>query len=324
MKRTSMLSAQAFQASEAPIKAFGDALLEAGRENTNIVAVSTDSSSGSGLSPFKAAYPERHIEFGIMEQGAIGYCAGMATTGKIPFYAAIAPFVTARPFEMVKDDLGYMRQNVKIVGRCGGFTYSQLGSTHHSIDDFALMRTIPGMTVLNPGDPVSIGKATLALAKMKGPAYMRIGSPAMPILYDADLPFEIGKGILVREGKDICLVGTGTALANTVRAAELLEKQGVSVRVIDIHTIKPLDEAILLEAASETGRIVTVEEHFLNGGLGSAIAQFLSQVRPTPMKMIGIDDRFASNGPYEAMQGQHGMLPEQIAATAIALLKASF
>ncbi len=324
MKQPAMLSAKAFEASEAPIKAFGEALLEAGKANPDIVVVSTDSSSGSGLSPFKAVFPERHIEFGIMEQGAVGYCAGMAAVGKVPFYAAIAPFVSARPFEMVKDDLGYMRQNVKVIGRCGGLTYSQLGPTHHSIDDFALMRTIPGLLVLNPGDPVSIRKATLALAKHSGPSYMRIGSPNMPVLYDEDLPFEIGKGILVREGHDVTLIGTGTVLCQAAKAAQLLDRKGISARVIDIHSIKPLDEDMILKAAGETGRIVTVEEHFLNGGLGSAIAQFLSQTRPTPVKMLGIDDRFASNGPYEGLLGQHGLLAEQIAASSIEFLKKKF
>jgi len=311
-----MLSKNAFAESRAPIKSFGEALREAGAENQDILAVSTDSSSGSGLGPFKEAFPDRHIEFGIMEQGAMGFCSGMATTGKIPFFAAIAPFVSARTFEMFKNDLGYMRQNVKIVGRCAGLTYSQLGPTHHSIDDVAILRTIPGVTILSPGDPVTIGKATKAIARMKGPVYMRIGSPPMPVLYDDDLVFELGKGILLKEGKDLCLVGTGTALANTVKAALILESQGISTRVIDIHTIKPLDEEIILQAASETGRIVTVEEHYVNGGLGSAIAQFLAQTRPTPMKMIGIADRFASNGPYDELLGTQGLLPEQIAATA--------
>ena len=186
------------------------------------------------------------------------------------------------------------------------------------------MRTIPGLLVLNPGDPVSIRKATLALAKHSGPSYMRIGSPNMPVLYDEDLPFEIGKGILVREGHDVTLIGTGTVLCQAVKAAQLLDRKGISARVIDIHSIKPLDEDMILKAAGETGRIVTVEEHFLNGGLGSAIAQFLSQTRPTPVKMLGIDDRFASNGPYEGLLGQHGLLAEQIAASSIEFLKKKF
>jgi len=315
MKNTARLSAKAFSESKAPIKEFGDALLEIGTANPNVVAVSTDSSSGSGLSPFKAAFPERHIELGIMEQGAMGISAGMATAGKVPFFAAIAPFVTARSFEMFKNDLGYMEQNVKVVGRCCGLTYSQLGPTHHSIDDCAMLRTIPGVTIVSPGDPVTVKKAAKALAAMVGPAYLRIGSPNMPVLYDEDLPFELGKGILVQEGSDVTLVGSGTALANTVKAARLLAATGLSVRVIDIHTIKPLDEAIILKAAEETGAIVTVEEHYVAGGLGSVIAEFLSQKRPTPMKLIGIADRFVTNGPYDGLLGMQGLLPEQIAAT---------
>lgn len=318
------LSAKAFQSSQPPIAAFGEALLEIGKTNPNVLAVSTDSSSGSGLSPFQAAFPERHIEFGIMEQGAMGYCSGLATTGKVPFFAAIAPFVTARSFEMFKDDLGYMEQNVKVVGRCCGITYSQLGPTHHSIDDYAMLRTIPGLSIVSPGDPVTIKKAAKALAELTGPAYLRIGSPPMPLLYDEDVPFELGKGLLVQEGKDICLVGSGTALANTVKAARLLEEKGISVRVIDLHTIKPLDGDILLKAAEEIGRIVTVEEHFTFGGLGGAVAEFLAQRRPTPMKLIGIQDEFVSNGPYEELLGKYGLLPRQIAAAAEAFLETRF
>jgi transketolase len=318
------LSAKAFAESRAPIKEFGDALLEAGRENPNVLAVSTDSSSGSGLSPFNAAFPERHIEFGIMEQGAMGFCAGMATAGKVPFYAAIAPFVTARSFEMFKDDLGYMEQNVKVVGRCCGLTYSQLGPTHHSIDDCAILRTIPGVTIVSPGDPVTIKKAAKALASQVGPAYLRIGSPNMPVLYDEDIDFQLGKGILVKEGKDVCLIGSGTALSNTVLAAQILESKGISVRVVDIHTIKPLDTDIVLAAAKEIGKIVTVEEHFIAGGLGSAIAELLSQKAPTPMKIIGIPDTFVSNGPYDELLGTQGLLPEQIAATVMDFLKTKF
>ncbi len=314
------LSARAFGASQAPIQAFGEALREVGAAFPDVVAVSTDSSSGSGLSPFKEAFPDRHVELGIMEQGAVGICAGMAAAGRIPFFAAIAPFVSARPFEMFKDDLGYMEQNVKVVGRCCGLTYSQLGPTHHSIDDVAILRTIPGVTIVGPGDPVTIKRAVHALAARKGPAYLKIGSPAMPVLYEEDVPFEIGKGILVQEGRDICLIGTGTALANTVQAARILAREGVSVRVIDMHTLKPLDEEIVLAAAREIGRIVTVEEHFLNGGLGSAVAQFLALNHPTHMRMVGVDDVFATNGPYEELLGLYGLLPDQIAATARTLL----
>ena len=304
-----------------PIKTFGEALLEVGMKNPNVVAISADSSSGSGLGPFKERFPERHLEFGIMEQGVIGYAAGLATTGKVPFVAAIAPFVTARPFEMFRNDLGYMRQNVKVVGRCAGLTYSTLGATHQSLDDVAIIRTIPGVVILNPGDPVEIRKATHAMAAHIGPVYMKIGSPDMPILHGEDYHFEIGKGVEMKPGSDVTLIGTGTVLQRAFEAAGILAKKGIHARLIDIHTIKPLDREIVLKAARETGRIVTVEEHYLCGGLGGAVAELLAREHPTPVKMIGVDDQYASNGPYEELLGLYGLLAPQIAETVKAFLR---
>lgn len=299
-----------------PRAEFGQALAAQGALNDQIVVLSADSSSGSGLTPFKEQFPERHFEFGIMEQGIMGFSSGLATTGKIPFFVAIAPFVTARPFEMFRNDLGYMRQNVKVVGRCAGMTYSDLGPTHQSLDDIAITRTIPGVTVVNPGDPVEIHKAVKAIAEYQGPVYMKIGGPKMPVLFDEDHPFQLGRGVTMREGSDLTLIGTGTVLSKAVAAAELLEQKGISVRLINIHTIKPLDTDLVVKAARETGRIVTVEEHYLNGGLGSAIAELLARECPTPMKMIGVDDRFAGNGPYEELLAQHGLQSDQIAEIA--------
>ena len=307
--------------SKPPIKTFGEALLEVGMKNPNVVAISADSSSGSGLGPFKERFPERHLEFGIMEQGVIGYAAGLATTGKVPFVAAIAPFVTARPFEMFRNDLGYMRQNVKVVGRCAGLTYSTLGATHQSLDDVAIIRTIPGVVILNPGDPVEIRKATHAMAEHIGPVYMKIGSPDMPILHGEDYRFEIGKGVEMKPGSDVTLIGTGTVLQRAFEAAGILAKKGIHARLIDIHTIKPLDREIVLKAARETGRIVTVEEHYLCGGLGGAVAELLAREHPTPVKMIGVDDQYASNGPYEELLGLYGLLAPQIAETVKAFLR---
>jgi transketolase len=303
-----------------PRKTFGEAVIEAAANNPNIVVLSADSSSGSGLGDFLAKYPDRHFEFGIMEQGVIGFASGLATTGKIPVFAAIAPFVTARPFEMFRNDLGYMNQNVKVVGRCAGLTYDQLGSTHHSIDDVAIIRTIPGVTIINPGDPVTIRKAVHAIIKHVGPCYMKIGSPKMPVLYEEDVDFNLGKGIVIQNGSDVSLIGTGTVLSKAVAAAKLLEDSGISVRLIDIHTIKPLDRELILSAARETGKIVTVEEHFIAGGLGSAIAEICSQVCPVKMKMIGIGDQYASNGPYEELLGKYGLQPDQIKETVIKFL----
>jgi len=298
-----------------PRKTFGEALLEVGENNPRVVAISADSSKGSGMSPFREKFPERHFEFGIMEQGVIGFASGLATTGKIPFVAAIAPFVTARPFEMFRNDLGYMRQNVKVVGRCAGITYSDLGPTHHSLEDVAIISTIPGVTVISPGDPVEIKKAIHAVVKHQGPVYIKIGSPGMPVIHSEDYHFEIGKGVLVKDGTDVTIIGTGTLFSKAFFASELLEKEGITVRLIDMHTIKPLDRELVLKAARETGKIVTVEEHYLTGGLGSAVSSLLASEYPTPVKLIGIDDRFVSNGPYEELLGLYGLKAEQIAET---------
>jgi transketolase len=303
-----------------PRKTFGEAVIEAAETNQNIVVLSADSSSGSGLGDFRKKFPERHFEFGIMEQGVTGFASGLATTGKIPVFAAIAPFVTARNFEMFRNDLGYMNQNVKIVGRSAGLTYDQLGSTHHSIDDVAIIRTIPGVTVINPGDPVTIKKAVRAMIKHVGPCYMKIGSPPMPVLYEEDVDFTLGKGIVLNEGHDVTLIGTGTVLSKAVAASKLLEEAGVSVRLIDIHTIKPIDRDLILSAAKETGKIVTVEEHFITGGLGSAIAEITSREYPVKIKMIGIGDYYASNGPYEELLRKYGLQPDQIRDTVINFL----
>jgi transketolase len=303
-----------------PRKVFGEAVIEAAERNPSIVVLSADSSSGSGLGDFPVKFPDRHFEFGIMEQGVIGYASGMATTGKIPVFAAIAPFVTARPFEMFKNDLGYMKQNVKVVGRCAGLTYDQLGSTHHSIDDVALIRTIPGVMIINPGDPVTIKKAVHAMISHVGPCYLKIGNPKMPVLYPEDVEFELGKGIVIKEGRDVALIGTGTVLSKAVGAAKLLEEAGISVRLIDMHTLKPVDRELILSAARDIGKIVTVEEHFIAGGLGSIVAEICSQEYPVKIKMIGIGDHFASNGPYEELLRQHGLQPDQIKETVIKFL----
>lgn len=296
-----------------PRKTFGEALAAAAADHGNIVAISADSSSGSGLAAFHSQFPERHLEFGIMEQGVIGFASGLATTGKIPVVAAIAPFVTVRPFEMVRNDVGYMQQNVKIVGRCGGFTYYDLGSTHHSLEDFAIMSAVPGFTLLSPGDPTSIIWATKAMVAMTGPVYMRIGNQKMPVVHAEGTAFEIGTAVTLREGTDVTIIGTGTVMHKALAAADLLREQGVSARMLDMHTLKPIDREAILKAARETGRIVTVEEHYIRGGLGGMVAEVTAAECPVPVKRIGIEDIYATNGPYEELLAEYGLQPEQIA-----------
>ena len=207
-----------------PRKTFGEALVQVGEKDDRVVALSADSSGGSGMTPFREKFPDRHFEFGIMEQGIVGFASGLATAGKIPFFAAIAPFVTSRPFEMFRNDLGYMKQNVKVVGRCAGLTYSDLGATHQSLDDVAIIRTIPGVTVINPGDPVDIVKAVHAAAEHVGPVYIKIGSPKMPVLMDENYPFAIGKGVVMEEGGDVTIIATGTLLSKAVVATRALQQ----------------------------------------------------------------------------------------------------
>jgi transketolase len=308
-----------------PRKTFGEAVLAQAEIDPRIVVLSADSSSGSGLTPFKKRFPDRHLEFGIMEQGVIGFASGLATTGKVPFVAAIAPFLTSRPFEMVRNDVGYMRQNVKVVGRSAGLTYSDLGPTHQSIDDTALLRTIPGLVVMAPGDPIELVKAVKAAAEHVGPVYLRVGSPPIPVLYgsDEDCRFQIGRGIVLMEGSEVTLIGTGAALPRAFAAAETLRAEGIGVRLISLPTIKPLDWELLLKAARETGRIVTVEEHYVTGGLGGAVAELLAREHPTRMRMVGVGDRFPPSGPYDDVLRDNGLQPDQIAAVVRDFLKAS-
>lgn len=298
--------------SKDPRATFGEALLAAADANPNIVVLSADSSSGSGLTPFANKYPDRHIELGIMEQGVMGIAAGLATTGKIPFVVAIAPFVTVRPFEMLRNDVGYMGTNVKVVGRCAGMTYSDLGPTHQSLEDVAITRTIPGMTVVSPGDPTEIVQAVHAIVAHKGPVYMRIGQYKMPVLFAEDSPYTLGKASLMRDGRDVTVLASGTVLSKAYDAVQQLAAEGVDARLLSVHTVKPLDKEAILKAARETGRIVTVEEHYCAGGLGGAVAELLARECPTPMRMIGVDDQFASNGPYEELLGLYGLQGPQI------------
>ncbi len=298
-----------------PRTSFGEALLSVAEKDERVLAISADSSSGSGMKPFKNRFPERHIEFGIMEQGILGYASGLATVGWIPFVAAIAPFVTARPFEMFRNDLGYMKQNVKIVGRNAGLTYSDLGATHQSLDDVAILRTIPGVVIVCPGDPVEIQRAVEAAVGHEGPLYIRIGAPLMPVLHGSEVSFQLGKGIVIMDGRDVAVIATGTALWRAFDACEILRRKGISARLISMHTVKPLDRGLVMSAAHETGGIVTVEEHYVTGGLGSAVAEILSCGTPGRLRMIGVEDQFASNGPYDELLGLYGLRAEQIAQT---------
>lgn len=283
-----------------PRKEFGKAVTELAQKDERIVVFSADSGKSSGFGGFIEQYPDRYYECGIMEQGVIGMAAGMAASGKIPVFCAIAPFVTCRPYEMVRNDLGYMRQNVKIVGRNCGFTYSDLGATHQSLDDFALMRMIPGMAVLAPQDPGEIRQAVKAMVGYEGPVYMRIGNPGIPDLFE-EMPFVIGRGKVLREGRDLTVVTTGSTTAAAMEAAGRLEQEGISSELIGMPTVFPVDEELVRESAAKTGKVLTVEEHYADGGLGTLITEALSESPGVRVYRHGVPKLYATTGSYEQL-----------------------
>lgn len=297
-------------------ESFGEAVTALAAENPNIVVLDADLAEATKTGIFKKKYPERFFDCGIAEQNMIGIAAGLATCGKIPFAASFAMFAAGRAFEQVRNSVGYPHLNVKIAGSHAGISVGEDGATHQCCEDIALMRTIPGMVVLNPADHYEMQAAVKAAAEYVGPVYIRLGRLAVEsVNNNDDYTFEIGKGITLRDGKDITVVATGLMVQEAVKAAQDLEAQGIDARVIDIHTIKPLDVDLLVKAARETGRIVTVEEHNVIGGLGEAVASCLSEICPTPVTKIGIYDQFGHSGPAVDLLKEFGLSAENIAAT---------
>lgn len=304
-----------------PRKIFGAAVTELAAENEDIVVLSADSGKSSGFGDFMQKYPERYLECGIMEQGVVGIASGLATTEKIPVFCAIAPFVTARPYEMVRNDVGYMRQNVKIVGRNCGLTYSDLGSTHQSLDDFGLMSLIPGMTVLAPQDPVEIEEAVKSMIAHPGPVYMRIGNPKIPVLFERK-PFEIGKGTVLREGSDVTIISTGSTTGDALEAAELLAQAGIRAELIGMPTVYPVDAALIRQSAAKTGCVVTVEEHYVHGGLGAIVAEALCDLDDIRMKRLGVPMEYGkTSGNYRELVAYYQLDSAGIAKSVKAFIK---
>lgn len=303
-----------------PRKEFGKTVSAIAETDERIVVLSADSGKSSGFGDFAKAHPDRYFECGIMEQAVTGVAAGLATTGKIPVFCAIAPFVTCRNFEMFRNDLGYMKQNVKIVGRNCGFTYSDLGATHHSLEDFAITRMIPGVVVLAPQDPSEIRGAVKAMLKHDGPVYMRIGNPKIEEIFE-EKEFVIGKGNVLVEGDDLTIISTGSTTKAAIEAAEILKEKGVSVRVVGMPTVCPIDEELVIESAKKTGKIMTVEEHYQYGGLGTLVAETLIEKCPVPMKLLGVPKSYATSGPYEDLLKYYKLDKEGIAETVLEFLK---
>ena len=279
-------------------ESYGNALKELGAENPNVLVLDADLAGATKTGVFKKAYPDRFFDCGIAEGNMVGIAAGLATTGKIPFCSTFAMFAAGRAFEQVRNSVGYPHLNVKIAATHAGISVGEDGATHQCNEDIALMRTIPGMVVLNPADDVEARAAVKAAAEYEGPVYLRFGRLAVPVFNDeANYKFEIGKGILLREGTDLTIVVTGLCVNSALEAAEKLAAEGISAEVINIHTIKPLDEEIILKSAKKTGKVVTAEEHSVIGGLGSAVCDVLSEKLPTPVKKIGVYDVFGESGP---------------------------
>ena len=302
-------------------ESYGNALVELGQENPNVVVLDADLAAATKTGMFKKAFPERHIDCGIAECNMMGIAAGLSTTGIVPFASTFAMFAAGRAFEQVRNSIGYPHLNVKIGATHAGISVGEDGATHQCNEDIALMRTIPGMVILNPADDVEAKACVKAAYEYNGPVYLRFGRLAVPVINDReDYKFEIGKGIVLKEGTDVTIFATGLEVSESLEAAKMLEKDGISAEVINIHTIKPLDEDIILKAAKECGKIVTAEEHNVIGGLGEAVCAVLSEKLPTPVRRVGVQDVFGCSGPAWDLLKKFGLDAATICKTAHEML----
>ncbi|MEH2944032.1 transketolase family protein [Lachnospiraceae bacterium KK002] len=289
-------------------ESYGKALVELGREHENLVVLDADLAAATKTGLFQKEFPERHLDCGIAECNMTGIAAGIATTGKVPFVSSFAMFAAGRAFEQVRNSIGYPHLNVKIGATHAGISVGEDGATHQCNEDIALMRTIPGMTIINPADDVEARAAVKAAYEMEGPVYLRFGRLAVPVINDReDYKFEIGKGVVLREGTDVTIAATGLCVAASLEAAEKLASEGIQAEVINIHTIKPLDEELIVRSAKKTGKVITVEEHSVIGGLGSAVCDCLCEKAPTPVCKIGINDVFGESGPAAKLLEKYGL-----------------
>lgn len=287
-------------------ESYGNALVELGAEHDNLIVLDADLAAATKTGVFKKAYPDRHIDCGIAECNMMGIAAGLSTTGIVPFASTFAMFAAGRAFEQVRNSIGYPHLNVKIGATHAGISVGEDGATHQCNEDIALMRTIPGMVILNPADDVEAKACVKAAYEYNGPVYLRFGRLAVPVINDRpDYKFELGKGVVLREGKDVTIVATGLCVSSALEAAEKLAADGIDAKIINIHTIKPLDEELIVAAAKETGKVVTVEEHSVIGGLGSAVCDALAGKCPVPVKKIGVQDVFGESGPAVALLAKY-------------------
>ncbi len=292
--------------------AYGEALVKLGKVNNDVVVLDADLTKSTMTTFFQKEFPKRHLNMGIAEANMIATAAGIATTGKIPFASTFAVFAAGRAFDQIRNSVAYPKLNVKICPTHAGVSLGEDGGSHQSIEDIALMRALPGMVVLSPADAVETEKMVFEIAKYKGPVYMRLGRLAVPVLFDENYKFEIGKATTLKEGNDVALIATGLLVYEAVKASEILKEKGINARVINMSTIKPLDEQTALKAAKECKFIVTSEEHSIIGGLGSAVSEYLSSVHPTKVIRHGVNDIFGQSGEGNEMLDKYGLRAENI------------
>lgn len=294
--------------------AYGDALVELGKKNPNIIVMDADLSKSTMTAGFKNEFPERFFNAGIAEGNLMGMAAGLALSGKTVFASTFAMFAAGRAYEIIRNSIGYPYANVKVCATHAGITVGEDGASHQCVEDLALMRVIPGMTVVHPADATSTAKLLEQIAEMDGPAYVRLGRLNIPVIYDSSADIQLGKGNVVREGNDYTVIACGLMVNEAMMAAETLAAEGINVRVIDMHTIKPLDEDIIMKAAAETKGIVTAEEHSVIGGLGSAVAEVVCRKCPTKMAMVGVQDRFGQSGKPPLLMEEYNITAADIVA----------
>ena len=300
--------------------AYGEALAELGAINNQVVVLDADLSKSTKTNDFKKVYPERFFNLGIAEQNLLGTAAGFAAAGKIPFASSFAVFAVGRAYDQIRNSIAYPNLNVKSAATHAGLTVGEDGGSHQMLEDIALMRAVPNMTVIVPADGVETKQVVMAAAEHQGPVYIRLGRPKVPVLLGDDYKFEIGKGVVLKEGTDVTLIGTGIMVSKAMEAAELLAADGISAAVVNISTIKPLDNALITEMAQKTGAVVTAEEHNIYGGLGSAVAEVLVETCPVPMARVGVEDKFGESGLPDELLEKYGLTAANIAAKAKAVV----
>lgn len=301
-------------------ESYGEALVLLAEKRPDLVVLDADLAAATKTGIFKKAYPDKHFDCGIAEANMMGVAAGIATTGKLVFASSFAMFAAGRAFEVVRNSIAYPKLNVKIGATHAGISVGEDGASHQCNEDLALMTAIPNMTVINPADDVEAKAAVLAMADYEGPTYMRFGRLAVPIFNAPDYRFEVGKGVTLKDGKDVTIIATGLMVAEAIDAGNALKEQGIDARIINIHTIKPIDRELIIKAARETGKIVTVEEHSVIGGLGAAVANVVTETCPVPVHKIGVNDCFGHSGPAAALLKQFGLSAENIVAVTKAAL----